>query len=90
MRQTYKNLNESYKGDTTEDFFVSYAVRGGLINPYLGTRAGMPVFGPILNSPVLEPSPLNSQFVYDYSMYGPRGALKYANTRGNKFYPKYY
>ncbi len=84
MRQPYKNLKESYKGDLTEDFFLSYAIRGGMVNPWLGTRAGMPALGPMWNSPVFEPSPLNSKFVYDYAMYGPRGALKYANENGNK------
>ncbi len=98
MRQTYKSIKESYKGDTTEDFFLSYAVRGGMVNPWLGTRSEMREFGPMWNSSVFEPSPLNSKFVYDYARYGPRGALKYVDTqpkevvnnKQNKFYPPYY
>ena len=85
MRQPYKNLKESYKGDTTEDFFLSYAVRGGMTNPWLGTRAEMPALGPMWYSPVLEPSPLNSKFVYDYSVYGPRGALKYVEDKNKNY-----
>jgi hypothetical protein len=105
MSQIYKSLKESYKGDTTEDFFLSYAVRGGMVNPWLGTRSEMHAFGPMRNSSVFEPSPLNSKFVYDYARYGPRGALKYVETQPqednkkdnkqnnkytNRIYPPYY
>lgn len=103
MRNPYKNLKESYKGDTTEDFFLSYAIRGGMTNPWLGTRAEMPVIGPLpfWYSPVQQPSPLNTEFVRDYALRRSRGALKYGDDKNmkqnnkisniqNKFIPPYY
>ncbi len=83
VKQTYKNLREGYQ-PIIEDFFMRYALNGNMVNKDVGTRAGMPGFGPRpYPSPVLEPSPLESQFVYDYALYGPRGALKYANKPVN-------
>lgn len=78
IKQNYKNLREGY-APLVEDFFMRYALNGNMINKDIGTRAGMPGLGPRFNSPVLEPSPLESQFVYDYALYGPQGALRYAN-----------
>jgi len=45
-----------------EDFFVSYAVRGPIVSPSYGIRAGVPVRFPI-PGPVNQPSPLNSQYL---------------------------
>ena len=56
----YKILKDTWI--QKEDYFVSYAVRGPLINPSYALRAGMPQnCCPENNSPVKEPSPLNSQ-----------------------------
>jgi len=46
-----------------EQFFVSYAVNGPIVNPSCGGRAGLPVDYPI-PGPVSEPSPLNNRYQY--------------------------
>ena len=63
---TYKQLKNTWNKSNInkENFFVTYAVRGPMINSYLGLRAGIPVNYPN-TGPVTEPSPLNSGFFYD-------------------------
>lgn len=56
----YNTLGTTY----IEPFFVSYAVRGPILNPNDGSRAGMPLIGPVCG-PVEEPSPLNTQYALD-------------------------
>ena len=48
-----------------ENFFVSYAVKGNMVNSFSGVRADMPSNLPMCNSPVKEPSPLNTRWKYD-------------------------
>jgi len=48
-----------------ENFFVAYAVDGPIVDPSHGLRAGLPVLHPLLNSPVAEPSPLNTRWEYN-------------------------
>jgi hypothetical protein len=60
--KNYKLLKEAYK----ENFFVSYAVKGPIIDREAGVRQDMANLGPI-NGPVKEPSPLNSEYVYDFN-----------------------
>jgi hypothetical protein len=55
-RVIYDNKNKK------EDFFVSYAVRGG-INPYKALRADMPSLYP-QQYPPYEPSPLSTRWRY--------------------------
>lgn len=55
--------NNQYKKYTKEDFFVAYAVNGPIID-HSGLRAGLPVRHPI-SGPVNEPSPLNSQYLFN-------------------------
>lgn len=48
-----------------EKFFVAYAVDGPMVDPSQGLRAGLPVDHPLWNSPVKEPSPLNTRWEYN-------------------------
>lgn len=48
-----------------ENFLVKYAVSGQLVDPAMGVRAGMPIDYPLCNSPVKEPSPLNTRWMYN-------------------------
>jgi hypothetical protein len=64
MKRNYKKLHNAYN---KENFFISSAVRGPIIDKEDGVRQGMPIIGPI-NGPVKEPSPLNSEYVYDFDM----------------------
>lgn len=48
-------------GGVRENYFISYAMNGAMINPSEGTRVGMPVRHNLCNSPVKNPSPLNSE-----------------------------
>jgi hypothetical protein len=48
-----------------EHFFVAYAVGGPMVVPSQGLRAGLPVDHPLPNSPVKEPSPLNTRWIYN-------------------------
>jgi hypothetical protein len=59
---SYKQLKDTY---TKENFFVAYALNGPMIDPENGVRAGMPVDTPLKNSPVSEPSPLNTRWQYE-------------------------
>jgi len=59
MRSNYKKLKNTWVGKRKEDFFVSYAVRGPMILP--GLRSGLPIDIPLYNSPVKEPSTLNTR-----------------------------
>lgn len=58
----YQQLQDTWTG-TKERYFVSYAVRGPIVVPSYGLRAGMPVRHPI-PGPVSCPSPLNNQYRY--------------------------
>ena len=63
---TYRQLNNAYeeiKPVSTENFFVSYAVRGpSYVNDYGGVQYDMPLKCPMKDgSTVVEPSPLNSE-----------------------------
>ena len=65
-RNNYVTLDrvctQNCKKDIREDYFVSYAVRGGMAVPDMGLRYGMPSYLPLVNSPVTEPSPMNSSY----------------------------
>ena len=61
-RNNYSTLKNTYK----ENFFVSYAVKGPMVDKEDGVRMDMPLIGPLPNNPVKEPSPLNSEYVYDF------------------------
>lgn len=58
----YKTLKNTWI--SKEKFMVSYAVRGPMVDPQYGGRAGLPVDHPICG-PVSEPSPLNNRYLYD-------------------------
>jgi hypothetical protein len=61
LKNTYK---EPYSKDSKEKFFVSYAVNGGIADPSAGVRYGMPSLYPMVDSPVVLPSPLNTRWQY--------------------------
>ena len=65
----YKTLGNywcnSCSGSTREKFFMSYALNGAIIDPENGVRAGIPTVYPLKNSPVSEPSPLNTRWMYE-------------------------
>ncbi len=66
---TYVQLKNTYTlpyipKNQKEDFFVSYAVNGGIANSSEGIRYGMPSLYPMVNSPVVLPSPLNTRWKY--------------------------
>ena len=50
--------------NTYEKFFVRYALNGSIANKNVGTRYGMAKLGPLENSPVREPSILNTELQY--------------------------
>lgn len=77
---TYK-----YNDESKEDFFVSYAIRGPIVSPAYGIRSGIPVRYPIYG-PVHQPSPLNSQYLYDYPYYTGRNLLSYVPRNRNIYY----
>ena len=56
--------NQNCKKDIREDYFVSYAVNGPMVIPQMGLRAGMPIYGPEVNSPVSQPSSMNSPYYW--------------------------
>jgi hypothetical protein len=63
----YKELQNAYddvRQENTENFFVSYAVRGpSFVNQYGGVQYDMPLKHPLDScSTVSEPSPLNSEY----------------------------
>jgi hypothetical protein len=60
-KENYSLLKNTY---TKEPFFVAYAVRGPMVDPEEGDRAGLPVTHPI-SGPVSEPSPLNTRWQYE-------------------------
>lgn len=64
-RNSYNTLKNTWSG-SKENFFVSYAVRGPVLVPSMGLEAGIPVRHPISGT-VQEPSPLNSQYLFDYN-----------------------
>jgi len=61
-KRSYSRLDETYKENTNEGYFVSYAVRGPTISSS-GMEAGLPVNHPI-NAPTTQPSPLNTGCMY--------------------------
>ena len=64
----YSTLKNTWKKKYTvepENFFVSYAVRGPMLNPSMGLEADIPVNHPI-SGPVKEPSPLNTRCQYNF------------------------
>ena len=61
-RENYSTLKDAY----TEKFFVSYAVKGPIIDKDAGVRMDTPLYGPLSNNPIKEPSPLNTEYVYDF------------------------
>jgi len=62
IKENYKKLKDTY---SKENFFVSYAVNGPIVDKEDGVRAGLPVNHPLQNSPVKEPSPLNNRWIYE-------------------------
>ena len=58
-----------------ENFFVAYAVDGPMASLSHGTRYGLPVDYPLVNSPVKEPSPLNNRWQYNPPWPGITGIL---------------
>ncbi len=65
MSKKVKN-NEYYTLKKMKERFVSLSasVRGPMINSSLGLRSDLPVRHPI-PGPVSQPSPLNSEFIYN-------------------------
>ena len=63
-KYNYSRLKHTWGSSLQENFFVSYAVRGPMVDPENGLRAGMPVNHPLCNSPVIEPSILNTRWMY--------------------------
>lgn len=61
----YKMLKHTWVQHPTERFFVAYAVDGPMVDPSHGLRSGLPVDHPLINSPVKEPSPLNTRWEYN-------------------------
>ena len=51
----------SQDGGVRENYFVGYALEGAMAHPSYGGRMGLPVRHNLCNSPVENPSPLNSQ-----------------------------
>jgi len=62
--QTLENM-WGYSVNNTEHFFVTYALNGSIADPSKGTRYGLPTDYPLKNSPVTEPSPLNTRWRYN-------------------------
>jgi hypothetical protein len=73
MSRNQKNANQyqllentwSCPINKTEYFFVTYALNGSIADPSIGTRYGIPTDYPLKNSPVTEPSPLNTRWKYN-------------------------
>jgi hypothetical protein len=64
----YKILSNTWSEKIYENFNVSYAVNGPILNPNEGVRAGIPRLGPI-SGPLSEPSPLNVEWRKQFSNY---------------------
>jgi hypothetical protein len=62
---SYVKLEDTYKPlyKNKENFFVSYAVLGNIIDKETGVRADMPSLYPQTYSPH-QPSPLNNRYKY--------------------------
>jgi hypothetical protein len=62
-----KGNREYYTLKKIEEEFVdiSGSVRGPMISPSLGLRSDLPVRHPLYFSPVFQPSPLNSEYIYN-------------------------
>lgn len=57
----WTNLWGVQNGGVRENFFVGYAMEGAISKPSSGNRAGLPARHNLCNSPVSQPSPLNSE-----------------------------
>ena len=60
----YSSLKDTW-AEPQETFFIAYAVEGPMIDPSQGLQAGLPIDYPLINSPVKEPSPLNTRWEYN-------------------------
>ena len=72
LKDGYSKLSDTYF-EGFEGFFVSYAVKGQVYDN--GTRQDMPSLYPMCNSPVIEPSPLNTRWKYDPIIFDKSGIL---------------
>jgi hypothetical protein len=64
-RYNYASLSTSWAvPGGPESFLVAYAVKGQIQDPSEGLRAGLPSLYPLEDSPVREPSPLNTRWQY--------------------------
>jgi hypothetical protein len=65
----YSTLQNTWKSEkifnTERYLFLSYATQGPMTNVAYGLRAGLPIDTPMKNSPVKEPSPLNTRYIYN-------------------------
>lgn len=61
----YKIIKNTWVQYPTERFFVAYAVDGPIVDSSHGLRVGLPIDHPLVNSPVKEPSPLNTRWEYN-------------------------
>lgn len=77
-RQVYPDYSDwttlwgSQDGGVRENYFVGYAMEGAIGNPSVGGRLGLPARHNLCNSPVENPSPLNSE--------GHTNCNEYTNT----------
>lgn len=62
---TLKDVWSDKKPITEKYLFLSYAVRGPMTDLEHGLRAGLPIDYPMSDSPVIEPSPLNTRWEYN-------------------------
>jgi hypothetical protein len=62
-KDIYKKLKDTWSNKTKENFFVGYALNGAVVN-HSGLRTGTPSLEPLCDSPVQEPSPLNTRWKY--------------------------
>ena len=63
-KSSYMSLKNTWT-ESQENFFIAYAVEGPMVDPSQGLRAGLPIDYPLINSPVKEPSPLNTRWEYN-------------------------
>ena len=64
-KSNYAHLATSWTPNVTkEQFLIAYAVEGQIQDPAQGLRAGLPSIYPLVDSPVAEPSPLNTRWRY--------------------------
>jgi hypothetical protein len=63
LKNTWENPTSYKKLNAIEKFFMTYALRGSMVNKETGVRMDIPVNHPIFG-PVKEPSPLNTRWKY--------------------------